>query len=402
MTEAHGLRVLTDATRFDILNVILVGSAYRATDHRDHIYIFLSHPSAKNLRWTNGKTISADYEKSREDLYWEVACSLIRSSSDLALLSVVEHSSNEALEQAPISWIPQWHMRDALPIMASLPGFLKWYHAGTAPDLGRMEPKSTPIYQDGKLIAGQLRSRGVVFDTVNVVSDILLWHQLFATRAPPEADPPAENLTGINGSSNPVQKAWSTRNANIALLNLPQKTKASSIISLSLILVAGLIFPFTAGEKKFIAAEDSIKSHLADFISFCKQHCDSSFAALMSSELKTSREFPDINLEGGNSITYNRCLGFHCHNRRFFITNKQEYYGLGPAIVRGGDVCCVLVGGSVPYILRPVDDSSVTTGSDSLRRYKLVGECYIDGVMRGEILNNVFSSSTGLQDVVLV
>jgi hypothetical protein len=61
--------------------------------------------------------------------------------------------------------------------------------------------------------------------------------------------------------------------------------------------------------------------------------------------------------------------------RRFIVTEKG-FYGLGPQLVRNGDVVAVAPGLRVPYILRP-----------TLDRYKLVGAAYIHGAMRGEVLD---------------
>jgi hypothetical protein len=63
-----------------------------------------------------------------------------------------------------------------------------------------------------------------------------------------------------------------------------------------------------------------------------------------------------------------------CKNRRFFIT-KRGHLGIGPPTLKEGDVCCVLFGAKVPFILRRLDS-----------QHLLVGECYIHGIMRGEVL----------------
>lgn len=61
-----------------------------------------------------------------------------------------------------------------------------------------------------------------------------------------------------------------------------------------------------------------------------------------------------------------------CHNRRIIKTSR-EYFGLVPVDTRRGDVVALFAGSRVPLIIRP-------TG----QRWRLVGECYIHGVMDGE------------------
>ncbi len=61
--------------------------------------------------------------------------------------------------------------------------------------------------------------------------------------------------------------------------------------------------------------------------------------------------------------------------RRFMIT-KSGYIGLVPELTREDDVICVLFGCDTPLVLRPVGDY-----------YTLVGECYVHGLMDGELVD---------------
>ena len=60
-------------------------------------------------------------------------------------------------------------------------------------------------------------------------------------------------------------------------------------------------------------------------------------------------------------------------SRRMFHT-KNNYIGLGPAEIVGGDIVCLFLGASVPFILRPLISG----------KYELKGECYVHGIMDGE------------------
>ncbi|KAF3053389.1 hypothetical protein E8E11_011834 [Didymella keratinophila] len=61
-----------------------------------------------------------------------------------------------------------------------------------------------------------------------------------------------------------------------------------------------------------------------------------------------------------------------CVDRRFFITHAGRM-GIGPDVMRQGDIVVVLFGGKVPYLLRPVASG-----------YKFLGECYVPDLMSGE------------------
>ncbi|KAF5979312.1 heterokaryon incompatibility protein [Fusarium coicis] len=62
------------------------------------------------------------------------------------------------------------------------------------------------------------------------------------------------------------------------------------------------------------------------------------------------------------------------HTRRVFMTSTG-FVGVGPLDMQPGDEVCILLGGKVPYLLRPQGNES----------YTLVGEAYVHGIMHGEL-----------------
>lgn len=70
-------------------------------------------------------------------------------------------------------------------------------------------------------------------------------------------------------------------------------------------------------------------------------------------------------------------------NRRLFRTEKLKRLGLGPLHAAERDILCVLYGCSVPVVLRALrDGQGKETGE-----YRLIGECYLDGMMDGEAVS---------------
>lgn len=65
-------------------------------------------------------------------------------------------------------------------------------------------------------------------------------------------------------------------------------------------------------------------------------------------------------------------------NRAFFITDGGRM-GIGPQDMQSTDIICILFGGTVPYVLRPTENSD---------EYLLIGECYVHGVMSGEAIDD--------------
>jgi hypothetical protein len=58
------------------------------------------------------------------------------------------------------------------------------------------------------------------------------------------------------------------------------------------------------------------------------------------------------------------------------VTSTQQTLGLAPPDAIVGDIVAVLIGAPVPHVLR----------KNSGGTYKLVGECYVSGIMGGEAL----------------
>jgi hypothetical protein len=58
-----------------------------------------------------------------------------------------------------------------------------------------------------------------------------------------------------------------------------------------------------------------------------------------------------------------------------FISSDRRI-GLGPKNMAIGDCLVLLMGGKVPFVLRPRGDV-----------FELVGECYVHGAMQGELFD---------------
>jgi hypothetical protein len=81
-------------------------------------------------------------------------------------------------------------------------------------------------------------------------------------------------------------------------------------------------------------------------------------------------------LNNSDSVVFGAKMEYGAMHRRFFIT-RGGLFGLGPALMKEGDLCVVLLGADVPFVIRPLE----TEG-----HYLLIGECYLYGVMDGEAI----------------
>lgn len=76
------------------------------------------------------------------------------------------------------------------------------------------------------------------------------------------------------------------------------------------------------------------------------------------------------------SRVYQSLLGSEVRDWRFVILKERNLCGIAPNVVQQGDVVHIFHGGVVPFITRKSEEREGT--------YRLVGQCYIWGMMQGE------------------
>ena len=79
-----------------------------------------------------------------------------------------------------------------------------------------------------------------------------------------------------------------------------------------------------------------------------------------------------------------------CAMGRRICTTSKGYVGFCPSYSVYRDIICVVPGLQVPLLLRPVTTSK---NAKSTPKYRLVGECYVHGIMNGEALLGEISLS---------
>ncbi|KAK0609601.1 heterokaryon incompatibility protein-domain-containing protein [Bombardia bombarda] len=83
---------------------------------------------------------------------------------------------------------------------------------------------------------------------------------------------------------------------------------------------------------------------------------------------------PDEYLAQNNASLYRDAMRQNCTYRRVFTTAGRGYVGIGPRSVERGDGVYLLKGAKVPFVMRKGEGGML----------KIVGECYVHGVMYGE------------------
>lgn len=77
------------------------------------------------------------------------------------------------------------------------------------------------------------------------------------------------------------------------------------------------------------------------------------------------------------SLSYGRGVANSCSDYRRFAITENGMITLVPLLTEVGDVVCLVAGAAKPVLLRPEKEGK--------RRYQMVGDCYVHGVMDGEL-----------------
>lgn len=72
-----------------------------------------------------------------------------------------------------------------------------------------------------------------------------------------------------------------------------------------------------------------------------------------------------------------QCAAYAASRGHSIFNIEKGHVGIGPLGTQKGDLVCVLHGGDVLYVLRPVED-----------HFELIGESYVHGAMDGEFVVN--------------
>lgn len=99
--------------------------------------------------------------------------------------------------------------------------------------------------------------------------------------------------------------------------------------------------------------------------------------------------------KGGRGERYAEAAGRACHRRSFFIT-KAGFFGIGPDILEEEDSVVVLLGADVPFVIREKEKCGYRSDG-----YALIGECYVRGLMTGDTIRAWGGPDGDLTDITL-
>ena len=284
--------------------------------------------------------LKADYSALVCDVYTEAA-KTVNSQELISLLCCVDHP--DRISDLP-SWVPDW----STPRHTATLGYQGRSH-GVYTASG--EPRALPeVSIDGKALA----MPGILFDNITAAGQIVSNPALADLRHP---------------SSRASQ--FVIESIDVALKHCQPFPSSSSI--------------FSAFCRTLVAGKDHTGVMKAPFEDYAPI-----FALLIGTATGRSPTFPDQpsfkrkltldNLEVRQpSRVYRKMqIAFKAavEGRRFAVTRKG-YMGLVPRTAQLGDEICVFLGGYVSFVVRRIHGKE---------EFELVGECYVHGIMDGEVM----------------
>lgn len=303
---------------------------FQASNPRDHVYALLGlsdQPSREHV------LLQPDYTKSVSHVYGDAIRQIFQEAPDISpltsIFAKIDVAAFEPDDQYP-SWIPRYDKkvfdREELEFQTqSIP----WNACGNKLiHLAEMKNKDVISLQGVKVarikhVSHILHERAQHFGTIKI-----LWERT------------AQKIVAHTGPDS-LQEAF-VQTIQAGRTRMSDKTAEENSYS-ALDLELYLIMMESGG----VFSQEAL-----DFVDLHLDHFRDSDSALQAVR--------------GLIYTYRRMA--------FFITSTG-HLGVGATIAQPGDVVCVLFGGNLPYLIRPV-------GS----QYRFLGQCYVHGFMYGAVI----------------
>ncbi len=309
---------------------------YACTDPRDRVYALLGMQE-EDPRFSM-ELIQPDYKKPASIVYEELARNMICARSSLNLCAEATERIGGEIANMP-SWVPDW---TASP--ASV--FLDYF--GPKPDSFWFSASDGRPFKDTKMTRspdGVLSCRGKKIDIVTAVIPVHMPHDLTLE----------DKLTHLTATLLPT--LWNSV-SGAALDNAISESIYQIVQTITLDGFARVIRGMASDTEPTAWTKDTCTHMICDILGLPGNTHQTDMA---------ERDAWIRALTKQSDVT----------RRRRFVVLKERHLGLMPLAVEDDDFVVVLHGSSLPFVLRPLDNGS----------YKLIGGCFVEGIMHGEAVN---------------
>ena len=405
------------ATFFHLLNT---ARRYNASDARDKVFALLSHPTANGVSpwWAAphnasafetcrelvtqflprpddkflirrfaqkqqkssaeaanrpGPFLKADYSRTSDEVYRDLAWDHITRTETLEILTAVQHDPKSTSDLFDPSWVPRWDYFVDTPILGL-------YNSRNFASANR-SAVVTPLVQDPKtlIVRGTLFSRILSHTRLLTSSDFDL--PLPGTRSLGPESPFVQDFW----TRNPVASTWlSSGLARMYDEDHPYPQILSRFAGSAYALVDRNLSLDDAFLRTWVSGETGAGEDVFDYQADSRAYWDRLFWGSLGNPYRRAEE----GKSGDEEVRWRRYrdnAAVVCNQRKFFTTHKG-FFGLGPGALKEGDRVAVLLGSDAPFVIREADpdslDPKMPVPHDT--KFKLVGECYVHGLMQGQ------------------
>lgn len=321
----------------DLSQVLQRFRSRQATDPRDKIFGLLGLVSAR--RSADGVRVRANYNSSMEVIYVSIAKAFLQNerSFDFLMSRQAELSCNPALPSWAVDWSASVHtQRDQI-----------YRDVQLAAPLYRVTLDQRKSIEFSPVNPGLMRVRGLLIDEVSHVIRLPTDFRGGSTSTVPHLNHLSQKFDHILDNTGP--RAASTANPEHLFWRL---------------LCMDLMVTSSLSDSQDVARVS--RAEPARYRSTTRE------ATIRMFEME---EHPVPFLAQPLAAWQAFAL---------FATNARQF-GMGPLKISKRDRICVFLGASMPWIIRPIKTYIGVGGEE--KHYQLVGYCYFDGIMDGELLH---------------
>lgn len=336
---------------YDFSEVLHWARIHISTDPRDYVYALLGHPSAI----VGGDLIiEPRYTVSTEEVYTTLATNTITRTNSLHILAFVDHGEEFETDEARrlSSWVPDWH---ALNLVAPLR-----YPTQAAP---KTTIDSIVLDTD----TNSIRCMGSIVGGIIAISDMITPKELPITTYDAEVEKSVSFLFDH------------IYNELVAKSGVALPTWQDFVFPLSSVLTGATRLDEGAaqGEPMWQQRADCA-AYLLKFEEIKTRRDTGGFLQSLSSE---DRETIQVLASSGSAAIFIQDTTWNSMCRKVFRTSRG-HFGIGPRIMKTGDVCVVVPGSVYPLVLRKRGDG-----------YRVVGPALLYGFMNGEAFEGAHDGS---------
>lgn len=363
----QGIQHFRAAGRGTLVDAVMATRGLSCSDHHDHIYGVLSCAS-------EGPTLDPNYALSVEETFRKFCMVMLTEGQQLKVLSLEPHKGSRAHPGVPRnskelpSWVPD--LRRPSDPLATTSVQAQNFHAG-----GPNKPVLS-LSNDGRV----LNCQGIIVDEIE--DFVTSMHEMLRDEVPEVFDSKSALPGAVDPSLQSSQlrfRQWLQKCYDLGYnrASFVDNTGRKDAFSRTLLCDQGKSAGGQAGADMISATFDWAECVLfQDYTLSPQERLD-----------RMSREQPSL---AKLWPAIERDIAYQANMRNFAVTTGGRL-GQMPMGTERGDLVCVLIGGEVPFVLRATDHCSSS--------YELIGDCFLDGIMNGEML---LGDAHTTEEIVLV